>query len=423
MTSRPTAADIAALREGAAQILFANEKRGRDPATKTDYAYICPSRLSGYPWQWFWDSCFHAIVLCHIDVKLAERELRTLWSAQQPDGFIPHIIRWGARLLLYPPVYLHSKLSWRPHTSAFIQPPVLAQAALAVAERGQSTEFLAEAIDHVRRYYLYLHDRRDPDADSLISVIHPDETGMDQLPAYDAVQDAQNSSRLGIRARNRLLDIGNLVLGHNYNLEVIFRRDRFNVEDVLVNCIYAQGLRAASRSCRMAGDEPGATSFARMSQRTEDAILAKMRDRKSGAFFGLSGKSEQPLHVLTCSSLMPLLLESIPKDQADALVQRHLLNKREFWLPYPIPSVAASEPSFRPAEQFNIWRGPTWINSNWFLVKALRRHGYAEVADSITQKSVEMVQRSGFREFYNPYTGEGYRAREFSWSTLVVDMV
>ena len=34
-----------------------------------------------------------------------------------------------------------------------------------------------------------------------------------------------------------------------------------------------------------------------------------------------------------------------------------------------------------------------------------------------------MVERSGFREYYNPFTAEGFGSRDHSWSTLVVDML
>jgi hypothetical protein len=33
-----------------------------------------------------------------------------------------------------------------------------------------------------------------------------------------------------------------------------------------------------------------------------------------------------------------------------------------------------------------------------------------------------MVAGSGFREFFNPLTGEGYGAHSFGWSTLVLDL-
>ena len=34
-----------------------------------------------------------------------------------------------------------------------------------------------------------------------------------------------------------------------------------------------------------------------------------------------------------------------------------------------------------------------------------------------------LIQLSGFREYYNPFSGEGYGACDFTWSGLVVDML
>lgn len=37
--------------------------------------------------------------------------------------------------------------------------------------------------------------------------------------------------------------------------------------------------------------------------------------------------------------------------------------------------------------------------------------------------SYGLVRQEGFREYYNSLTGRGLRARDFAWSTLVLDMV
>ena len=82
----------------------------------------------------------------------------------------------------------------------------------------------------------------------------------------------------------------------------------------------------------------------------------------------------------------------------------------------------ASDPKFIPGNPGGfIWRGPTWINTNWFLSHALRGHGYPELADTIVEKSIECIEKSGFREYYHPYTAEGLGARDFGWSTLILD--
>ena len=416
-----TASEAEALRRGAADVLAGNVKRGVDAATGIEYDYVCPSAAGGYPWQWFWDSCFHAIALSHVDPAAARRELRTLWAAQAPDGFIPHVIHWGAGILL-PPAHLQCRLSWRPRHSALVQPPVLAQAALKVAERGGDDAFLAEALDRCKRYYLWLRDHRDPDADGLVSCITPYETGMDHLPAYDEALGAPNPSRLGLQVRLRLLDAANLVLGRNYRLSTIFERGRFNVEDVLFNCLYAEGLRCVARLCAMAGDQPSRDSFSRLADRAERAILDRCFHEDDGAFWSLRDPGGRPLRTLTVSSLAPLLLDSLPSERAEGIV-RQLRDPRRFWPDYPVPSVAMTEPSFRPSERFLIWRGPTWINTNWMLVRGLRKHGYGDEAGELARRTIGLTLKSGFREFYNPHTGEGYGAERFGWSTLVLDLL
>ena len=88
-----------------------------------------------------------------------------------------------------------------------------------------------------------------------------------------------------------------------------------------------------------------------------------------------------------------------------------------------MPSVSASEPLFDAGDLGGfIWRGPSWMSTNWLLCLGLRQHGYAELADEIAARSRQVVQAEGFREYYDPYTGRGGGAREFAWSTLVLDM-
>jgi len=70
-----------------------------------------------------------------------------------------------------------------------------------------------------------------------------------------------------------------------------------------------------------------------------------------------------------------------------------------------------------------LWRGATWINANWFVVKGLQKHGYSDIADEIIEKMCKMITKYGFREYYNPETGLGYRRKNFGWSTLIIDLL
>jgi glycogen debranching enzyme len=201
--------------------------------------------------------------------------------------------------------------------------------------------------------------------------------------------------------------------------------DVFNWEDVMVNSIYADGLQLLGGLCREAGYPPAeAAEFERRSRRVLAALEEKCWDERSGVFWDLYGYEENRAYTLTFTSLFPLIVDSLDRHMVWRLVEEHLLNEREFWLPYPVPSVAASEPSFDPEYRTrSIWRGPTWVNTNWYLYWGLRSHGYRDVASELAKRTVQMVGIGGVREFFNPYTAQGLGAVDFGWTALVLDLV
>jgi glycogen debranching enzyme len=200
--------------------------------------------------------------------------------------------------------------------------------------------------------------------------------------------------------------------------------DLFHVEDVLVNSIYIQGLGNLASLAREAGDPAAAERLGARRELALRALLARCWDPSRGVFWDLAGRGQRPLQVLTITSLLPLIIPDLPSGVADRLVREHLLNETEFWLDYPLPSVAHGEPTFDPAFATGlIWRGPSWVNTNWFLVGGLRHHRFTAEADALAERTLSMVAGAGFREFFNPFTGEGYGAHSFGWSTLVLDLL
>ena len=69
------------------------------------------------------------------------------------------------------------------------------------------------------------------------------------------------------------------------------------------------------------------------------------------------------------------------------------------------------------------WRGPTWLNAAWLLWLGLVRLGYEEAAASMAARIARAVGGAGLREYYDPFSGAGMGAEDFSWSALVLEMV
>ncbi|HEV7882321.1 MAG TPA: hypothetical protein VGO81_02060, partial [Solirubrobacteraceae bacterium] len=106
------------------------------------------------------------------------------------------------------------------------------------------------------------------------------------------------------------------------------------------------------------------------------------------------------------------------------LVEQHVLDPRRYAAPVGIPSVSMEEPSFNPRwDRFRCWRGPSWMNTAWLLVPALRGLNHDRAADRIVASLTAAAARDGFREYYDPLTGSGLGARGFGWSTLLVDLL
>lgn len=53
---------------------------------------------------------------------------------------------------------------------------------------------------------------------------------------------------------------------------------------------------------------------------------------------------------------------------------------------------------------------------------ALHKRGFGERADRLRRALWQAIEKSGFREYYDPLTGEGHGARDFTWSALLIDM-
>lgn len=411
------------LKERAFHLLCANKKEGYSRHFKHRYYYTAPDEMHFH--QWFWDSCFHIIVMTEYKVELAIKEFETLLCCQMDNGFIPHIIFWKWRLM---DLYQYFK-SWRKeihprfrfHT-AEIQPPVLGIALRRIFEKTKSTELLRKYLPAVQKYYDYLRDERDPEKNNLISVITPMESGMDMAPQFDLpFGNIQHDHHI---TKGKISSMLSEYKKAKWDLERIYALGIFNFEDVAMNTIYALALEHLVYLWDLI-DRDKAQEVRIHYQKVKDALLEHCWDEKEriffGRYYGNDGNAARA-RVKTISSLFPICLD-VPSEIVTSILDS-LTDEKTFWLAYPIASVARDESSFGPLTNTRaIWRGTTWVNTNWFLAKGLLRHGESNIYEKLKAKTLELIMAHGFCEFYDPYSGEpGEAMRNFGWSTLAVDL-
>jgi hypothetical protein len=72
-----------------------------------------------------------------------------------------------------------------------------------------------------------------------------------------------------------------------------------------------------------------------------------------------------------------------------------------------------------------IYSVPLWLVFQQIIRPiTLKAYGYTKEANALTDKTFELVQKSGFHEYFHPFTGEGYGDSNFSWSaSLTIDLL
>jgi glycogen debranching enzyme len=388
-----------------------------------------PSRRQ-YPHQWGWDAAYIAIGWSWIDPQRAAAELESLLGGQWPDGRVPHIV-------FHPDVpedaYFPGPAFWGGATSGLTQPPLHARAALEVARRGAGTEFLRRVFERLAAQHAYLASRRDRGGGGLAAIVHPWESGLDNSPAWDAPLAAVRLPAAGVepyeRRDRRHVDASERPSDDDYDRFVQLARAyrdggyaddgeaEFLVEDPLFNSIWLWSTHALAEIAALIGEDAG--PFREGAAAIHAALLARLWDGER--FRPLDLRTGRRLETRTIQGLVPLLDPDLPEDAVARLVAE--LESSHFRGPAGI-GVASSDLGAPTFERRRYWRGPVWANLNWLLSRALRGHGRDDAARSLERTTLGLVERSGMREYFDPVTGEGLGAHDFSWTAAaVIDML
>lgn len=366
--------------------------------------YTVPSPET-YPHQWLWDSCFHAIAYSTFDIKMAKRELKSVVNRQFENGMIPHMnywdntqkfvdIKWGTR-----------------DTSAVTQPPLVATAVWKIYEKDKDKDFLEEMYEHIRRFHKYLINYRDSRGHGLIGIINPDESGEDNSPRFDSLLELPPKHTMEENFSKRL-ELVEKYKACEFDTHDCMRM-LFWVKDVPFNSIFVSDLEYLAKISKelKKGDEEEILN-------RRQVIIDAMRKRmfEDGLFWSIFGNSHEKIKVRTWHFFAPLYAGILNLEEAQKVVY---LLKDEFNCKYSVPTVSKKEESYDPNV---MWRGPVWMNVNWFIFEGLKRYGFKKESEKILENTKELLNISGFREFYNPETGEGLGAKDFTWGALILDM-
>jgi hypothetical protein len=407
-----------------------------------------------YPHQWLWDSCFVAIGLRNLDVQRAQTEVLSLLRGQWHNGMLPNII------FRDDPQYRTDRNIWRswvnPYapdhvmTTGITQPPMVAEAVVQIGEKlpwPERRSWYHSVWPALLAYHEWLYKDRDPHGEGLVLQVHPWETGLDNTPPWMAemhehqlplwitlIEKTRLDRVINIFRRDTrsvpidqrfstiealtLFDIQRRLRRKSYDINKILNRSLFAIEDLSNNSIFIRAnthLRHIARSLR---EELPDGLEARM--KSSEKALEGLWDEYSNQYYSRDFITHRLLKTPTIATLLPLYAGTITQERADRLVKL-LENEHAFGPAYPVPSVPTNSFWFHPKLY---WQGPAWVNMNWLIIDGLKRYGFKDHASALRESTLEMVERSGCSEYFDPFTGEGAGAANFSWTAaLAIDLL
>jgi hypothetical protein len=386
------------------------------------------------------------------------QELEYLFDAQWLNGMVPHIV-FNDREKTYFPAAEFYDISRSPNapkhigTSGMTQPPVHAIACYYIfansKDKSSAKEFLGKIYPKLKRFHRYLLTDRDPEKSGLVTIFHPWESGLDDSPLWDdalskiKIEHLLTFERLDVIAvggakdtipsdqmYNKFIYMIQLMKQFNYDEQRMYRDFPFKIKDVVFSSILYVANKYMKKIAEILGEDT--TEITEWLSRTKDNFYEYFmpeKDQKLGStenalFCNYDLITKSCIRKNTISSLVPIYTGLIPKEEIGLFVKwithAHWCGEGRCLQP-ALPSTDLEESYFKPR---TYWRGPVWVNTNWMIWLGLQKYGYNQIADGIKNGILDLVQKEGFREYYDPFTGKGLGGQAFSWSAaLVIDML
>jgi hypothetical protein len=100
--------------------------------------------------------------------------------------------------------------------------------------------------------------------------------------------------------------------------------------------------------------------------------------------------------------------EHVPDpDLFEQIYRRHIKDPQAFWTPYPLPSIAANDPSFDRSLPLNSWGGAAQALTALRALRWMVHYGKAEDLRHLMTRWVSALLRAdSFQQQMNPWTGE-----------------
>lgn len=342
-----------------------------------------------YNYEWFhgfwaWDSWKHAVAVANYDGDLAKNQMRALFDYQEPNGFIPDCI------------YRNNLLEENNYRNT--KAPLAAWAIWRIYEKTKDVNFIKEFYPKLKSYHNWWYKERDHDQDGLCEFGSTDgtviaakwESGMDNAVRFDDSKILKNGEKA-------------------YSLDQ---------ESVDLNSFLYAEKNYLNKMAEVLKLTEEAKKWKDESVTLKARIQTQFWDAETGWFYDTTIDGKTLIKAMGCEGYLPIWAEVATPEQAKA-AKGNMLDTNSLNTFVPLPTLAANHPKFKPEGGY--WRGPVWLDQSYFGINGLEKYGYTNEANELAHKLIynaEGVLDKGtsIRENYQPVTGKGLEAFNFSWS-------
>lgn len=342
-----------------------------------------------YNYEWFhgfwaWDSWKHAVAVANYDSELAKNQMRALFDYQESNGFIPDC------------VYRNNQIEENNYRNT--KAPLAAWAIWKIYEKTKDANFLKEFYPKLKLYHNWWYKDRDHDQDGLCEFGSTDgtliagkwESGMDNAVRFDDSKILKNGEKA-------------------YSLDQ---------ESVDLNSFLYAEKNYLNKMAQVLKLTEEAKKWQKESVALKTKIQTQFWDPATGWYYDTTIDGKTLVKVMGCEGYLPIWAEVATPEQGKSM-KVNMLNPAIFNTFVPLPTLAANHPKFKPEGGY--WRGPVWLDQSYFGINGLEKYGYNTDANLLAHKLIHNAEGvldkgTSIRENYQPITGKGLEAYNFSWS-------
>ena len=390
-------------------------------------SYTVPTK-GLYPFQWNWDSCFTALGQSRYDMGRAWTEVETLFAHQWADGMVPHMVFHEPA-----PTYFPGPEVWgtgrTPPTSGITQLPIAGFAIHQLFRRQPNAARARPLLERLDRWHAWFYRTRDPGETGLVAVIHPWESrdnsidwdeGFERVPTEGVMPYERNDLKHADPATrptkaqyDRYLWLVQHFRGLGWDSQLTHDASPFQIVDPGFNAILIRSCLEVAELADALGAPEIAARNRSWAQRGLAALDGLWSDRHC-QYLPLDRVGAQLSDSPSIGGLIPVFAP-IPAQRAAAIAATIAGMAAE--VRYLVPSHAPSDPRF---DLKRYWRGPVWLVCNYMIADGLKRAGEGAMAERLTADSLQLIEHSGFAEYYDPRDGTPLGGGRFSWTAAMV---